>query len=164
MQDKSVICQHHTNFTEACYIMVMPSPLLKTYPTSSSDFLFPQLPNGVSRRSPPFNFSWRRVGERSTARRERCGRMHHGNATTNWLPTHFEWQIMTKLVPSYYKTFNTGKAAISCLSRYSGRRLEWHPRETLGILISQEPWQVSQEGFGSPQRDILATSCQNLKT
>ena len=47
---------------------------------------------------------------------------------------------------------------------YSGRRLEWHPRETLGIWISQEPWQVSQNGFGSPQRDILATSCQNLKT
>ena len=32
---------------------------------------------------------------------------------------------------------------------YSGQRLEWHPRETLGIWISQEPWQVSQNGFGS---------------
>ena len=32
------------------------------------------------------------------------------------------------------------------------------------IRISQEPWQVSQNGFGSPKRDILATSCQQMES
>ena len=48
--------------------------------------------------------------------------------------------------------WRTNRLGISGGLQWSAVRVtpSGNPRETLGIWISQEPWQVSQNGFGSP--------------